>query len=351
MSKGQVEKIRCRVPLRISFAGGGTDVPAYCETRGGAVIGSTIDKYAYSTLVPDTNENGDVTIRSIDFDLVTVLNYKARFFDVKYDGKTDLAKAVMKVIKPDKTGFEIVTSCDAPPGSGLASSSAVIISMIGALKSFIEMPLTVYDIAEMAYNIERKELGIKGGLQDQYACTFGGFYFIEFRENAVVVNPLRIRQEIIEELESSLILVDTGLSRSSSAIHHAQSLSYNDSKYLDTLDEVKHQAYLMKDILLRGGIQDFAELLHASWETKKKISPIISTGIVNDLYDKARAEGAIGGKLLGAGGGGHMLFFVDPDKKRGVQRLLESLRCRLIPFSFEQEGLRSWRTSGRGVRS
>lgn len=315
------------------------------------MIGSTIDKYAYSTLLPDSIGNGSIKIRSIDFDIVTVLDYKARFFDVEYDGRTDLAKAVMKVIKPERVGFEIVTSCDAAPGTGLASSSAVIISMIGALRSFLDMPLTVYDVAEMAYNVERKELGIKGGLQDQYACTFGGFYFIEFRKNATIVNPLRIRHEIAEELESSLLLVDTGISRSSSDIHHAQSASYGDGRYMDTLDEVKKQAYLMKDVLLKGDVPAFGKLLHESWETKKKVSPIISTNVVNKIYDKARAEGALGGKLLGAGGGGHVLFFVDPDVKRRLQHALESLGCKIVPFSFEEEGLRSWRVGNRGVRA
>jgi D-glycero-alpha-D-manno-heptose-7-phosphate kinase len=344
------EKIRCRVPLRISFAGGGTDVPAYCEERGGAVIGSTIDKYAYSTLIPYSVGNDSIKIHSIDFDLVTVLDYKAKFFDVEYDGKADLAKAVMKVMKPEKTGFEIITSCDATPGTGLASSSAVIISMIGSLRSFLDIPLTIYDIAEMAYSIERKELGIKGGLQDQYACTFGGFYFIEFRKNATIVNPLRIRREIVEELESSLLLVDTGISRSSSEIHRMQSGYYGDVKYMDTLDAVKQQAYMMKDVLLRGDIPGFGKLLHESWETKKKISSIISTETVNRIYDRARSEGAVGGKLLGAGGGGHLLFFVDPDSKRRVQHALESLGCRIVPFSFEGEGLRSWRVGSKGVR-
>jgi D-glycero-alpha-D-manno-heptose-7-phosphate kinase len=282
--------------------------------------------------------------------LVTVLDYKAKFFDMQYDGKTDLAKAVMKVVNPERVGFEIVTSCDAAPGTGLASSSAVIISMIGALRAFLNMPLTVYDIAEMAYNVERKELSIKGGLQDQYACTFGGFYFIEFRNNATIVNPLRIRQEIVEELESSLLLVDTRVSRSSSDMHAAQSAAYNDSKYMETLDIVKQQAYLMKDTLLKGDVLGFGELLHTSWETKKQISNVISTETVNKIYDTARSTGAVGGKLLGAGGGGHLLFFVDPDRKRKVHAALESLGCRIVPFSFESEGLRSWRTSNKGVR-
>jgi D-glycero-alpha-D-manno-heptose-7-phosphate kinase len=345
-----IEKIRCRVPLRISFAGGGTDVPLYSDARGGAVIGSTIDKYAYSTLTPSAFDDGSVKIRSLDFDLVTVLDSKAKFFDVKYDGRTDLAKAVMKVLKPERAGFEIVTSCDAAPGTGLASSSAVIISMIGALRAFLNMPLTIYDIAEVAYEVERKELGIKGGLQDQYACTFGGFYFIEFRKGATIVNPLRVRQEIAEELESSLLLLDTRVSRSSSDMHAAQASSFGDSSYMATLDTVKQQAYMMKDALLKGDVQGFGELLHESWETKKKVSNVISTDLINKIYDKARQEGAMGGKLLGAGGGGHLLFFIDPENRRKVQSALESLGCSAVPFSFESEGLRSWRRGGRGVR-
>ncbi|SMH72295.1 GHMP family kinase ATP-binding protein [Candidatus Nitrosotalea okcheonensis] len=345
------EKIRCRVPLRISFAGGGTDVPPYSTTRGGAVIGSTISKYAYSTLTQQNSGKNTVIIRSLDFDLVTVLDFKAKFFDVSYDGRSDLAKAVLKVLKPKKLGFEIITACDAPPGTGLASSTAVIISLVGALKEFMEKPLTSYEIAEMAHAIERRELAIKGGHQDQYACTFGGFYFIEFKQNSTIVNPLRMKQEITQELESNLLLVDTGVSRSSSKIHSFQSKSQTDEKVIQTLDEVKKQAYDIKSVLLKGDVKSFGEMLHKSWETKKKISDIISNNRIDKIYHKMRVNGAIGGKVLGAGGGGHMLFYVEHEKRRGLEKLLSGMGCIAIPFSFENNGIQTWTIGDTGVRS
>lgn len=343
------EKTYCRVPLRISFAGGGTDIPFYYEKRGGAVIGSTIDKFAYSTLTPNKCGNDEIAIRSIDFDLKTTLEIKAKFFDLKYDGKLDLVKAVLNVMKPNQLGFEIITACDVPPGTGLASSTSIITSLVGVLKSYMGISLTSYEIAVLAHKIERGELSIKGGLQDQYACTFGGFYFLEFERNSVRVDPLKIRSDIIHELESSLVLVDTRVSRDSSEIHSFQSKS-NNGETIETLDKLKQHAYEMKTQLLKGNVKDFAEELHQSWMTKKKISKIISTKRIDHIYDEARSCGVIGGKVLGAGGGGHMLFYIELEKRRKLEKLLEKLDCNVIPFCFENHGLQTWKVSESGVK-
>ena len=343
------EKIHCRVPLRISFAGGGTDLPFYYEKYGGAVIGSTIDKFAYSTLTPNKLDKNKILVRSTDYDIETVLKIKARFFDLKYNGKLDLAKAVLNVMKPKRLGFEMVTASDSAPGSGLASSTSIVTSIVGALKSYMKLSLTSYEIAELAYKIERENLSIKGGVQDQYACTFGGFYFIEFNKNSIIVNPLKIRSDIIHELESCLVLADTNISRDSSEIHSIQSKSKN-VKTIETMHEMKKHAFKMKTQLLKGNVKDFAEELHQSWLTKKKISDIISTKRIEKIYNDSRKHGAIGGKILGAGGGGHMLFYVNLERKRELEKNLSRLGCQIIPFCFENHGLQTWRVSEKGVK-
>ena len=346
---GKNEKIHCRVPLRISFAGGGTDLPFYFEKYGGAVIGSTIDKFAYSTLTPNKQNKNKILVRSIDYDLETVLKIKAKFFDLKYDGELDLAKAVLNIMKPKKLGFKMVTASDSAPGSGLASSTSMITSIVGVLKSYMKLSLTSYEIAELAYKIERKKLAIKGGVQDQYACTFGGFYFIECSKNSIIVNPLKIRSDIIHELESCLVLADTNISRDSSEIHSIQSKSKN-SKTIETLHKMKEHAFNMKNQLLKGDVENFAEELHQSWLTKKKISDIISTKKIEKIYENAKRHGAIGGKVLGAGGGGHMLFYVDLEKRREVEKSLRKTGCQIIPFCFENHGLQTWKVNESGVK-
>jgi len=343
------EKIHCRVPLRISFAGGGTDLPFYYEKYGGAVIGSTIDKFAYSTLTPNKLDKNKILVRSTDYDIETVLKIKARFFDLKYNGKLDLAKAVLNVMKPKRLGFEMVTASDSAPGSGLASSTSIVTSIVGALKSYMKLSLTSYEIAELAYKIERENLSIKGGVQDQYACTFGGFYFIEFNKNSIIVNPLKIRSDIIHELESCLVLADTNISRDSSEIHSIQEKSKN-VKTIETMHEMKKHAFKMKTQLLKGNVKDFAEELHQSWLTKKKISDIISTKRIEKIYNDSRKHGAIGGKILGAGGGGHMLFYVNLERKRELEKNLSRLGCQIIPFCFENHGLQTWKVSEKGVK-
>jgi len=343
------EKIHCRVPLRISFAGGGTDLPFYYEKFGGAVIGSTIDKFAYSTLTPNKLNKNKILVRSTDYDIETILKIKAKFFDLQYDGKLDLAKAVLNVMKPKKLGFEMITASDSAPGSGLASSTSIVTAIVGALKSYMRLSLTSYEIAELAHKIERKNLGIKGGFQDQYACTFGGFYFIEFKKNSIIVNPLKIRSDIIHELESCLVLADTNISRDSSEIHSIQEKSKNE-KTVDVLHDMKKHAFNMKSQLIKGNVKEFANELHESWLTKKKISDIISTKKIEKIYDNAIKHGAIGGKILGAGGGGHMLFYANLEKRRELEKKLIKLGCQIIPFCFENHGLQTWKVNEKGVK-
>jgi len=335
--------IRAKAPLRISFAGGGTDVPPYPEREGGCVLNATINKYAYGALRP-RNDN-KIQVESVDFGLS--VNYDIDE-ELVYDGKLDLVKAaIRKLGGQDSEGFDLFLHSDVPPGSGLGSSSTVMVVLVGLLKEFKNLPLTDYEIANLAYLIERKELGIKGGLQDQYAATFGGFNFIEFYKDRVIVNPLRISQDCINELEHNLLLCYTGKTRLSDRIIEDQTKRYEqaEEEALQGLRKQKELAIEMKNALLQRRLNDFGELLHYAWEYKKKMSPRISTPLIDEMYEEARRQGALGGKITGAGGGGHMLFYCLFERKHKVAEALRKLGATVTEFAFEFHGLQTWRVS------
>jgi D-glycero-alpha-D-manno-heptose-7-phosphate kinase len=338
--------IRGKAPLRISLAGGGTDVPPYPEMNGGAVISSTIDRYAYVTIRPSSEH----FIRAIsqDYDLLERFESVS---DMRYNGKLDLVKAAARFMQIKNGGFDVVLHADSPPGSGLGSSSAVAVSLVGTLSKYKGIEPTLYEIADTAYKIERVELGIKGGLQDQYASAFGGFNFIEFKGSEVTVNPLRIRREIINELLASLVLVNTRITRLSAKILRRQINKYRrkNEKVMENLDILKQLAYDMKDSLLKGNIIDIAENLHSSWTHKKQIDSQISSSHIDRIYNSARRAGALGGKLLGAGGGGHLLLLCDPDKRKDVSKQLTKLDCDIVKFNFDNDGLQVWRMDAQKV--
>ena len=198
--------IHAKAPLRVSFAGGGTDVPPFPEQEGGLVLSATINRYAYGALAP--RADNQIGLESVDFGLS--LNYPADE-EIVFDGRLDLAKAAIR--KLGRGGYDLFLHSNAPPGSGLGSSSAVMVALIGLLKEFHGQPLTDYEVAQMAFDLERKDLGIQGGLQDQYAATFGGFNLIEFEADRVIVNPLRISPDVVHELEHNMLLCYTGKTR------------------------------------------------------------------------------------------------------------------------------------------
>ena len=330
--------IRSKAPLRISFGGGGTDVPPYPEERGGAVLSSTIDRYAYCTLIERTDDS--INVKSLDYDIVTSYHVND---ELQYDGKLDLVKAAIKVLKV-KNGFNLFLHSDAPPGSGLGTSSALVVALVGAFKHWLKLPLTDYDIAELAYHIERKEAGIKGGKQDQYAATFGGFNFIEFLGKTTIVNPLRIRMDTLSELEYRLMLCYTGKARLSAGIIEDQAKGYIQRKddVVHALDETKKLAISMKNALLLGKLNEFGLLLHEGWGCKKRFSNKVTDTRIDELYEVARQNGAIGGKLLGAGGGGYLLFLCEFDKWHIVAEKLEKAGGKVVSFAFDLRGMQSW---------
>ncbi len=341
--------IRSKAPLRISFAGGGTDVSPYFEQFGGAVLSTTIDKYAYANISP--RDDDIINVSSLDYDVVAKYKCDQHFV---YDGELDLVKAVIKNVRDsygadgplDRRGMEVFIHSDAPPGSGLGSSSTMVVALIGAFQRYLNLPLTNYDVARLAYKAEREDLGIKGGLQDQYAATFGGFNFIEFYQSSVVVNPLRVHPEYLNELQYSLLLCYTGKTRLSAHILDRQidSVVKKDSAVVEALHQSKNIAVGMKNALLQGRIDDFGALLHEAWLHKRKLDSHISNSEIDDLYETARRHGAIGGKILGAGGGGYLLVYCDFRKKHIVAEKLEECGGQMVEFGFDFAGVQTWVT-------
>jgi D-glycero-alpha-D-manno-heptose-7-phosphate kinase len=334
-------KLRAKAPLRVSFSGGGTDVPPFPQEEGGIVLSATIDRYAYGSLAP--RDDGRVTIDSVDFGMSLDFGVDE---PVLFDGKLDLVKAAIRRLGGGESGgYDLFLHSNAPPGSGLGSSSAMMVAMIGLLKERYNLPLTDYEVAGLAYDVERGDLGIKGGLQDQYAATFGGFNFIEFEADRVVVNPLRIRDELVNELELNMLLCYTGTTRESHGIIDDQTKRFEggDKQALEGLRMQKRLAVEMKSALLRGQLSLFGELLGHAWDEKKKMSPKITTSFIDEAYELARENGAIGGKVTGAGGGGYMLMYCDFQKKHKVAEALIKLGGAVTEFSFEHRGLMTWR--------
>lgn len=339
--------LRSKAPLRISFAGGGTDVSPYPEERGGAVLNCTIDKFAYATLEAETTGSAQTTVESLDFNLKA--NYQ-RPSDLVYNGELDLVKAALKVLRPPGSSsaanesLHLFLHSDAPPGTGLGSSSAMCVALVGAFQHYLREAWTSYEIAELAYRIERKELGIKGGRQDQYSAAFGGFNFIEFTGSRTIVNPLKIRPEVANELAYRLLLVYTGGGHYSNELIESQQRGYTEKRgdTVEALDATKQLAQDMKNELLRGNIDEMGHLLDAGWQLKKQFTEGISNPRVDAIYARAREAGALGGKLVGAGGGGFLLLFCDFARRAGVARAVQDAGGRVTDFSLESMGLQTW---------
>jgi len=334
--------IRSKAPLRISFGGGGTDVPPYPEERGGVTLNTTINKYAYSTIMPSTD--GEIKVTSLDYDIVAKYGPGKR---LPYDGELDLVKATINKMGPVEP-LHLFLHSDAPPGSGLGSSSTVCVALVQALKHYLGLAMDSYEIAERAYDIERKDLGISGGLQDQYAAAFGGFNFTEFLGDRVIVNPLRIRRDTLNELEYRLLLCYTGGTRLSANILDEQTRRFVDKEedVVASLDYIKELAIRMKRHLLRNELDDFGQMLHEGWMHKRTLASAITTPGIDRLYEIAREHGAQGGKLLGAGGGGYLLLFCEFDRKHIVAEKLEQAGGQLVEFGFEKDGAQSWEVPG-----
>ncbi len=338
--------IRSRAPLRLGLAGGGTDVSPFSDIYGGNVLNATIDMYANCTL--EVNRTDKIQLVATDRNEKFECDLTAH---IEPEGELRLHKGVYNRIMRQfnagrPLGIAITTYTDVPAGSGLGSSSTLVVAMIKAFVELLNLPLGEYEIAHLAFEIERIELGCAGGKQDQYAATFGGFNFIEFyKDDRVVVNPLRVKNWIISELESSLMLYYTGVSRYSSEIiaEQAKNAENNVVDAVAAMTELKEQAVKMKEAILKGDMRSLAGFMERSWEAKKKTAASISNSEIDALHDRARAAGAYAGKLSGAGGGGFMMFLVDPSRRMEVIRALNSHEGRVMSCHFTKHGTQGWR--------
>ena len=337
--------VRSKAPLRLGLAGGGTDVSPYSDQFGGYVLNATIDMYAYCTI--EVTNTDKIEIRAADQDL----SFESPAVDhLEIDGALDLHKGVYnRVVQEfnggDPLGFKMTTYSDALAGSGLGSSSTMVVAILSAFVEWLNLPLGEYDIASLAYQIERKDIGLSGGKQDQYAATFGGFNFMEFYENdRVIVNPLRIKSWILDELETSMVLYFTGVSRESAKIidEQARNVAENKQTSIDAMHQLKADALVMKEALLKGEIQRFAKHLNKSWEAKKKMAHTITNQAIDEIYQAALDAGAISGKISGAGGGGFMMLFVDPTKKVNVINELGKFPGKVFKCHFTKHGSVGW---------
>ena len=242
--------------------------------------------------------------------------------------------------------LELSTFCDAPPGSGLGSSSTLVVAMVRAFVELLNLPLDDYEIAHLAFKIERVDCGLKGGQQDQYSATFGGFNFMEFyADNRVIVNSLRIKNWIVCELEASLLLYFTGVSRESARIIADQSSNVQAGKMdaLQAMHGIKHEALVMKECLLKGDFEGVVESMLQGWESKKRSAKTVSNPHIDSIYEAATQSGALAGKVSGAGGGGFMWFFVPTEKRMDVIRTLNNFGGQVSNCHFTKNGTQAWR--------
>ena len=331
--------VRSRAPLRVSFGGGGTDVPPYPERFGGCVLSTTIDRATYCTLRP--RADGRIRVRSLDFGILADFGAGDR---VPYNGEMDLAKAVLNHFEL-REGLDILLHSDAPPGSGLGSSSSLIVALTVALAEHLGVPMSTYDVAGTAIRMEREELAIPGGWQDQYAAAFGGMNWIEFGSPDTVVTPLRLHESIQEELEYRSLLAYVGRTRVSANIlaSQIQETSKPAGTVLDALHATKRIAQDMRRALLKSDWASWGALLQEGWETKKAFSSKISDPGIDALYGTALEAGASGGKLLGAGGGGFLYLFCPSEAKHEVAHALRKAGAEPTGFAMDPRGARAWR--------
>jgi D-glycero-alpha-D-manno-heptose-7-phosphate kinase len=335
---------RSKAPLRIGLAGGGTDVSPYSDLYGGAILNATLSLYAQATIEP-TEENG-IVFNSIDQKEEETFEWNEK---LPVNGKLILLKGVYNRIQKDygipSKNFRLTTFVDAPAGSGLGTSSTLVVAIIGAFAEMLRLPLGEYDIAHYAYEIERKDLGLAGGKQDQYAATFGGVNYMEFYDdNKVIVNPLRIKQQYLFELENNLLLYYTSKSRESAKIIELQASNVVAKKEssIEAMHQLKQQAQMMKEALLKGRLNEIGEILDFGFQQKRKMASGISNELMEEFYDAAKAAGATGGKISGAGGGGFMIFYCPGNTKYDVVKSLEKFGGVHRSYQFVEHGLTTW---------
>jgi len=335
---------RSKAPLRIGLAGGGTDVSPYCDLFGGAILNATLSLYAHASIEPMEEER--IILEAADRGETQAWDFEKV---LPIDGTLDLLKGVYNAIQRDfgniKKGFKLATFVDAPAGSGLGTSSTLVVAIIGAFAEMLRLPLGEYDIAHYAYEIERKELNLAGGRQDQYAATFGGVNYMEFYTgDKVIVNPLRIKQQYLFELENNLVLYYTATSRESARIivEQRENVNAKNESSIEAMHQLKAQAQMMKEALLKGKLNEFGTILDFGYQQKRKMAAGISNPLMEEIYETAKKAGATGGKISGAGGGGFMIFYCPGNTKHQVIEQLKTFGGQHKRYQFTEHGLTTW---------
>lgn len=339
--------IRSKAPFRIGLAGGGTDVSPYSDLYGGCILNATISLYAQANIEP--RDDNKIVFRIPQTEEEYIFD---SVIELSVDGeKSDLMKGIYNRIVKDfvkkPLSFTLTCSLEVPFGSGLGTSSTLAVAILGAYAEWLSLPLGEYDLAYLAYQIERIDLKQAGGKQDQYAAAFGGFNFMEFScEDKVIVNPLRVRNEIINELANNLLLYYTNSSRNSGDIIEEQqkNVKAKNAKSIEAMHMIKQQAYEIKEAILTNKLNNIGNILHAGWEYKKNMADGITTPLFEEIYDTAIKSGATGGKISGAGGGGYVFFYCPDNTRFEVAKVLEKLGGKVQPYSFTKKGLESWKT-------
>lgn len=337
--------IRSKAPLRLGLAGGGTDVSPFSDIYGGCILNATTSLYAYCDIIPTCSGEINFYLQ----DKKEKYSYKSEK-QLPINGEIDLLKSIYNRIIRDYSlealSFDIHTFVDAPAGSGLGTSSTLVVAVVGAFSEWLGLPLGEYDIANLAYSIEREDLKLAGGKQDQYAATFGGFNFMEFfAEGKVIVNPLRIKDETINELSRNIVLYYTETSRNSSDIIQLQqnNVKQKNGQSIEAMHKLKEQAIMMKEALLRNDLYEIGNILNIGWEYKKKMAKGITTKLFEDVYASALKAGAIGGKISGAGGGGYIFFYCPNHTRYDVIESLSKFGGSVRRFEFTKSGLKTWK--------
>lgn len=335
---------RSRAPLRLGLAGGGTDVSPYSDIYGGAILNATISLFAYVDI--EKTEDQKIVFEAKDFETSEVFESGQQ---VTSDGPLNLLKGVyLRIMKDypfEHNGLKITTYVQAPPGSGLGSSSTLVVALIGAFVEMLKLPLGEYDIAHYAYEIERIDLNLAGGKQDQYAATFGGFNYMEFyKDDKTIVNPLRIKREYVYELEKNIVLFYTSKSRESARIIDEQvaNVKSQNQSSIEAMHHIKEQSIMMKEALLKGELSKIGKIFDFGHEHKKNMAKNISNSFLDDIYESAKSAGASGGKISGAGGGGFMIFYCPGTTRYDVIMALSKFEGKSIPFLFTERGLTYW---------
>lgn len=335
---------RSKAPLRIGLAGGGTDVSPYSDEYGGAILNATVSLFAYANIEPLADNT--IVVQALDRKEQEQYEWAS---SLPINGKLDLLKGVYNRIHAmyglPSTGFRLSTFVDAPAGSGLGTSSTLVVAILGAFVEMLKLPLGDYDIAHLAYSIEREDLQLTGGKQDQYAATFGGVNFMEFYGgDKVIVNPLRIHPEYLHELGNNLVLYFTATSRESALIINEQVKNVNnkDEKSIEAMHQLKEQARMMKEALLKGRLNEFGDILDFGFQQKRKMAHNISNDKIESIYTAAKEAGATGGKISGAGGGGFMIFYCPDNTRYAVIETLKAFGGEIKNYSFTKYGLTTW---------